>query len=97
MKSAGERFKIALSIQFYLILFAGAVALFVMYMIDEITLTRAILVVVAWYVSYLPVMFADVLASIEKNTDPNNYEKLLKLLQTSQEAKPQEPHRKGED
>lgn len=86
MKSAGEKFKFALSIQFYLVLFAGAVSLFVMYMMDEITFTRVMLVLVTWYASYLPVMFADVLASIEKNTEPINYEKLAKALREAQQA-----------
>ena len=86
MKSAGEKFKFALSIQFYLVLFAGAVSLFVMYMMDEITFTRVMLVLVTWYASYLPVMFADVLASIEKNTEPIDYVKLAKALREAQHS-----------
>ena len=75
-KSYGVKFRVLLSIQFYVILLSSIVALFLLYGTGELTIVNFLIILFVCYNSYLPVAFADVLWSIERNTTLRNNEEL---------------------
>lgn len=90
---AGEKFKTTVSLLLVLAVIGGIVSLAV---VKKVTILHVLSMVGIWYLLYIPVAFADVLASIEENTDPRNYIKLLKSMQSAPEAKMQQPPVQGQ-
>lgn len=68
MKSSGEKFKLAMQILFVLTVISAVITFFVLIKFDLFTVWALIALAFGCYISYLPVLLADVLWGIEENT-----------------------------
>lgn len=70
---AGETFKNALLVLFLLVVIGLIVTMLKLFDADAMTFEKFLIGLFICFLSFIPVMFADVLLHIEINTDPDNY------------------------